>query len=88
MNTDFKALKKLADTCRKAGIKSYKCPEFEFTLSDEGPLSTYKKKALKSNPEAFSDTSIKASDDNLTEEQLLFYSVARLTEEGEQQSKQ
>lgn len=83
--TDYKALKKLADACRKAGIKHYKCPEFEFTLSDEGPVSNYKKRALKKAPEASEEASTEVSSmDQLTEEQLLFYSVAETENETSQ----
>lgn len=34
-----KEIKKLADACRKAGIKSFKNSEVEFTLSDTIPFA-------------------------------------------------
>jgi hypothetical protein len=70
--TDLKALKKLADACRKAGIKHYKDTNMEFTLTDDAPVSTYKKK--KSVGDLDQEYTIPT--DSLTEEQLLFYSVA------------
>lgn len=71
-----KDLKKLAEICRKAGIKSFKNAELEFTLSEEAPISNYKKR-LKNNSPAIdtssnSDTSVEVED--LTEDQLLFWS--------------
>ena len=41
---DVKALKKLAEACRSAGIKHFKNAEMEFTLTDDKPVSNYKKK--------------------------------------------
>jgi hypothetical protein len=38
-----KDLKKLADACRKAGIKHYKNGEIEFTLSDDLPQKESKR---------------------------------------------
>lgn len=35
---DIKALKKIADACRKAGIKHFRSNDFEFTLSDDAPV--------------------------------------------------
>ncbi len=34
---NYKELAKLAKACRKAGIKHYRCEEYEFTLTDEAP---------------------------------------------------
>lgn len=78
---DLKALKKLADTCRKAGIKHYKCNDFEFTLSDEGPISNYKKRSAQKTSAEPTQPEGLISADNLTEEQLLFYSVAGINPE-------
>ncbi len=82
---DHKALKKLADACRKAGIKHFKNSEFEFTLSEEGPISNYKqrsiKRALSAPIDQSNDQSI-ATGDTLTEDQLLFFSV--MEPEGEE----
>lgn len=69
---DAKALKKFADACRKAGIKTFKNAEFEFTLTDDLPVSNYKKKRA----EQETAISLEVETEQLTEEQLLFYSVA------------
>lgn len=67
-----KELKKLADACRKAGIKHYKQGDLEFTLTDDAPVSNYKKKQDK----PFVDTSShQIETDSLSEEELLFWSV-------------
>ena len=64
-----KELKKLADACRKAGIKYYKDGQIEFSLTDEAPQSKYKK----SKPETQFQTSL-VETDSLTEDQLLMWS--------------
>lgn len=78
---DAKTLKKFADACRKAGIKSFKSPEFEFTLTDEPPVSNYKKAKT-----AKDDLATSAMDDfkseALSEEALLFWSAADLNNEA------
>lgn len=74
---DIKNLKKLADACRKAGIKSFKNAEFEFTLSDDVPLSSYKKRMITKQPK-LEDSSVPVADlitDSLTQEQLLLWST-------------
>jgi len=71
-----KDLKKLADTCRKAGIKSFKYGNLEFTLADEIPESNYKKsKQTKSQLQNNTPQLKDIPTDTLTEEQLLYYSV-------------
>ncbi len=71
-----KDLKKLADACRKAGIKHFKSGNVEFTLSDEVPVSNYKKKASSYMPTKELDVIDKNyQSDELTEEQLLFWST-------------
>lgn len=69
-------LKKWASACRKAGIKSFKGEGFEFTLTDDQPLSYYKRRKLKSNPAASSLITPQEmiETDTLTEDQLLFWS--------------
>ena len=67
-----KELKKLADACRKAGIKHYKDSQIEFTLSDEAPTSNYKKK--QETQKDISNNYL-VETDSLTEDQLLFWSV-------------
>lgn len=72
MSSNFKSLKKLADTCRKAGIKHYKCAEFEFTLTEDGPISNYKKRTTVKLPLS---TEATAPAEELSDEQLLFWSL-------------
>lgn len=73
-NIDTKSLKKLADICRKAGIKSFKSAEFEFTLTDEKPASNYKKLKEKVSKRSISSSLDVETDPELSAEQLLFYS--------------
>lgn len=84
-----KDLKKLADACRKAGISHFKQGDLEFTLTSETPVSTYKKaqKANLLSPE----TKVDAIDNNfqsdeLTEDQLLFWSAPSNDEMSEDTS--
>lgn len=67
-----KQLKKLADTCRKSGIKHFKNAEFEFTLTDDAPIyrSRSKNKTSEVEPNSVFQT------ETLSEEELLFYSVS------------
>lgn len=76
---DAKALKKLADTCRKVGIKTFKGDGFEFTLSDEVPVSSYKRKKEAAKPE--SDAKDFESD-SISDEALLFWSAVSTDEEA------
>lgn len=71
---DSKQLKKLAKACRDAGISSYTCPEFSFTLTDTPPPSKAAKKRAAADSGA---AEIEQEDtwDSLTEEQKLFFSV-------------
>ncbi len=73
MAQDTKTLKKIALACRQAGIMHYKCPEFEITLTPDAPQSNYKKRTTKSTPSTSDNID---NQTQLTEEQLLFYSVA------------
>lgn len=75
---DLKALKKLADACRKSGIKHYKSADMEFTLTDYAPESNYKKKQAASEPQEL------APEETLTQDQLLFWSSVDTTEKTEQ----
>lgn len=89
MSLDPKELKKLADACRKAGIKHYKSGDIEFTLADEAPVSNYKKRKPKSpltSLEVAPDAPVKSDGwDTLTEDQKLFYSVQDPLFEAEQE---
>lgn len=83
---DPKALKKLAAACRKAGIKTYKCGDLEFTLTDEAPTSKYKaSKKKKTSAEKVSDVDIAFDSDTLTEEQLLMWSTGDTNEQADSQ---
>lgn len=78
---DFKSIRKLADICRKAGIKSFKNADFEFTLTDDAPISNYKRR--KSTIQT--DTTTKPVDstfksDSISNEALLFWSTQDLDE--------
>lgn len=75
---DYKNLKKLADACRKAGIKSFKNAELEFTLTDAPPISNYKKREAKPRAVEFEEV----KDESLTDEQLLFWSIGDMPSEN------
>lgn len=86
-----KELLKLANACRKAGIKSFKSGELEFTLTDEAPASPYiKAKELKSKANETLDQMVAANDpfatDSPTPEQLLYWSVG-VNEQAGQETK-
>ncbi len=68
-----KELAKLAAACRKAGIRHYKTAEFEFTLTDEVPVSAYKKKQSATSTTPPDD---KFESDELGQEALMFWSSA------------
>lgn len=81
-----KDLISLAKTCRKAGIKHYKSEEVEFTLTDESPISQYKKRLNKKslNPETLQLVADQIESDgweNLSLEQKLNWSSDSLIEE-------
>lgn len=84
-SVDFKTLKKLAEACRKAGIKHFKNADLEFTLSDEGPVSNYKKRQSKvfASKESSLLSQDVESEHSLTEEQLLFFSVGNAEESNQ-----
>lgn len=76
-----KELKKLADSCRKAGIKHFKNADIEFTLSDDAPVSNYKKTKNASkgsiatkNSDSSNGIDQNFQSDDLTEDQLLMWS--------------
>lgn len=82
---DPKALKKLAAACRKAGIKTYKCGDLEFTLTDEAPVSDYKAAKRKQAPTKVSDVDVAFDTDSLTEEQLLMWSTGDTNDQADTQ---
>jgi hypothetical protein len=63
---DIKVFEALCKSCRKMGIKKFKSAEYEFELGDE-PV-----RQKKSNPAH----EVVESSDELTPEQLLFYSTS------------
>lgn len=82
-----KELKRLANACRKAGIKSLKCEGFEFTLSEYAPES---KRAAKQAP-LISGAMKSVIDQDfeteaLTQDQLLNWSVNTGAPDEEQEA--
>lgn len=82
-----KALKQLADVCRKAGIKTFKGFGFEFTLADELP-----QKRAKSPGGAHTQGAVES--DEPSAEELMFWSSGQGSsllpagdDQGEQGSK-
>ncbi len=69
---NLKELKKISEACRKAGIATYKCADFEITLTDTVPVKTRTRSARKFNE---IPTGAELETDDLTDEQRLFYSV-------------
>lgn len=67
-----KELEKLVKTCRKMGIKSYKGPDFEFTLTDDAPVKASKSAILKEKSNVQGDV----ESDSLTADEMLFWSAA------------
>lgn len=79
---DLKELKKLAEACRKAGIKHFRLGDLEFTLSDSDSLPKRRRSTAKGKLDAATDA--EAAADGLSEEELLFWSVAGVPpEKGE-----
>lgn len=64
-----KELKKLADACRKAGIRQFKGGGIEFTLTDDIPVSPYKQAKRAQEPQGEIET------DELSPEALLMWSA-------------
>lgn len=75
MFPDVKALKKLADACRKSGIKTFKGYGLEFTLADELPKTAKAKNTASLVQEDKIDT------EALPDEDLLFWSTGA-TDQG------
>lgn len=73
---DAKELKKLANACRKAGIKTFKGAGFEFTLADEAP-ATAKPRGLPAVKAAVAAPQTEEiPSDAPTGDDLLFWSVS------------
>lgn len=88
---DSKALKALMDTCRKAGVASFKGFGVEFTLADDKQQAPKRKRRAKVMTEHQMQQELSGApdegfeSDSLSEDALLFYSVTdNNTEEKEQ----
>lgn len=78
-----KELKRLADSCRKAGIISFKNADVEFTLASTPPVHTKRfrnKKSTHQSPEVEQGDVL--NEDVLSQEDLLFWSTG-ITEENQ-----
>lgn len=76
-----KELAKLAKACRKSGIKTYKGEGFEITLSDEIPTAKESKSSKKTTSAATPEEPGLVETDDMTEEQLLFWSSPTMPNE-------
>lgn len=74
---DPKYIKSLAQACRKAGIKEFKCGDLWFVLGDEGSSIVEKNwgKKVNKNKEIIDDKNDKITSDTLSPEELLFWST-------------
>lgn len=72
-----KELKKLVLTCHKLGIKTFKCAEYEFTLSEHNAPQTQKRvrksKASKATEQEVEEKQ-SPEDEMISDEALLFWS--------------
>lgn len=71
---DLKQLDKIIGLCRKRGVKSIKIDNVELTLSDDAPIKNVRSSKTSSKTHE-SPTGNELETSELTEEQLLFYSV-------------
>lgn len=76
---DPKELKKIAATCRKVGIKHFRCEGFEFTLTDEDPQAVKPQARRPENP--LETINAEIASDSLSEEELLLWSVTDQADE-------
>lgn len=75
---DIKELKRIAAACRKAGISHFKSADYEFTLTEDVPLTAYKQaKAALHSTQKTSSQGDDIESDGLTEQDLLFWSVGK-----------
>lgn len=80
-----KEIKKLADACRRAGIKSFKNSEVEFTLSDSLPIAHNNTRRVSkiTVSDVLQQPDVIVNDETaLSEEELLFWSSPQ-TEENQ-----
>lgn len=73
-----KELKKIADSCRKAGIAYFKCADFEFTLSPQAQSTPTAKRS--DNTKLVDNTSTYQDRPELTDDELLLWSSGGLAE--------
>lgn len=71
---DLKELAKLAQVCRKHGIKSFKNEELEFTLTEDLVVKETRGRKPKITTPPVSDSSVSVPEVGPTEEELLFWS--------------
>lgn len=77
---DLKDLERVIELCRKKGVSSITLGDVRLEIREEAPKSNYKKRKeneLEHNP---IDPYANFPTDNLTEEQLMFYSSGGLPE--------
>jgi hypothetical protein len=85
---DAKALKKLADACRKSGIKQFKGYGVEFTLSDDLPQPKRRQKQSKGfNVLTGVDDSSILNEGGPSEEELLMWSAVTAQESSSEDGK-
>ena len=70
-----KELKKLADACRKAGIKVFECPDYKITLSDYYVASRSAYKSRKAQAKGSIQSDEVPSENGISGEELLYYSA-------------
>ena len=75
MSIDFKALKKLAEVCRKAGIQHFKNADMEFTLTDSIPEKLPRKAHKAAQSSESGSSAVISEDSGLSPEEMLFWSV-------------
>jgi hypothetical protein len=75
MTLDLKMLKKLADTCRKSGIREFEGYGYKFTLDDAPVTADMSKAQLKASGSVSED---KYDTDSLTDEELMFWSAGAM----------
>ena len=81
----LKTLKKLAAACRKAGISKFRQGDLEFTLTEEIPVSNYRKSTVtnKTSPQFVNGDVIDKNfqSDELSPDALMFWSAGGAPED-------
>jgi hypothetical protein len=84
---DNKVLAKLVKSCRKLGIREFKCQEFEFKLNEQAPLVKLSKTKQRKTSRItdFTDNSPEEiPTDGLSHDELLYWSTGIETNKAEQ----